>query len=642
MFRKAFIDQVLVVFIVGETPTAGVNHTQFQFARAYMRAIQEPVDNIRILEASICDSFDGLWGLIKNDSRATYMVRGTATGCFSGRQFQNSVDFKSAMANTFDQQRYLREALNDLGIHTEQAASLIEDESAFGQEASSVASQEAPSANFPSPQSGCFDPDFNGKPVRVFAFPRDISHLRNAYREAVAPSNSNDKTRQEIEFSIKDSETGEDSIPVFSGSQSPISQYGILNKITAAIRRDRIRLVHINATNVLDMLFLADVLKRQCPDTRLLLNYPDVLLIQAAQNQPLSGTLVLSSYPGFLNGSTDSQRWTFSDANSEGIYDAAVLLLNRKDSDSAKILQDYWWGTQKHPPTWLLTLDHEGFLHIDVFPHDRESEVTESWFARLDTHNNGSRVRVFPKPPRMWNFLTTVLTLLSIILSVWVFQVSRGQKLELDARFSVRQIKAQRSDSEEGWRRFYILVIFVVLFAIQAVLWIPAWRSHSTGVSDLVGIYLIPALGCISIFCVGMFLVIQLYRNNRALTAWLVSGMTILLILLLGLWLAASSSTRDRSLFFAFRALELRFGSSPTWPVLGILTAVALFAFVHMTRLYTSVSHKPEVAMDRPDKRTVKPRLHQAWEEFNIAFDSAAGLPFRSRIGILWVFWRLC
>jgi hypothetical protein len=330
-----FSDEVLMVFLVGETPTAGVNPAQFELARAYMRSIHGPEDEVRILGPTFSGSFYSLADLLVDDEKyhpvKTYRVRsGTVTGARDAASFRDSfglfardryaLDFRSATASTDDQDCYFNKALDDLGIKAERAASLIEDESAFGNAAAltSVKGRSCWGVGGP----------IEAQPIRVYRFPRDISHLRNSYRDAVTAAKAGNGAAPDIEFSIKDPEKGEDSIPIFSGSQTPLSQYGIVNRIAAAIRGDDVRLVQISATNTLDMLFLAGFLRRQCPDTRLILNYPDVLLVQAAQSEPLTGTLILASYPGFAaaNGWMGSQQTMrpliFSDGNSEGVYNA--------------------------------------------------------------------------------------------------------------------------------------------------------------------------------------------------------------------------------------------------------------------------------------------------------------------------------
>src|ERR1035441_9672386 len=93
----------------------------------------------------------------------------------------------------------------------------------------------------------------------------------------------------------------------------------------------------------------------------------------------------------------------------------------------------------------------------------------------------------------------------------------------------------------------------------------------------------------------------------------------------LGLWGIACLSSHDRSFFFAFRALELRFGSSPTWPVAASLGALALFAFVHLTRFYLVACQKPDVITEGLSNG-LEYRLHEAWGDFNSGLESFLGL----------------
>jgi hypothetical protein len=70
--------EILLVFVVGETPTAGINPAQFQLARAYIRAIHEP-HTIRIQGPTFSGSLYSLGKLIGEDKKSTYLVRsGTA------------------------------------------------------------------------------------------------------------------------------------------------------------------------------------------------------------------------------------------------------------------------------------------------------------------------------------------------------------------------------------------------------------------------------------------------------------------------------------------------------------------------------------------------------------------------------------
>jgi hypothetical protein len=600
-----FGPRVLMVFLAGETPTAGVNPSQFQLARAYMRAIHEPADEVRVLGPTFSGSFYSLVELLKEDrvqgKVPGYRFRsGTATGTLDGEtlQRQTGVTFRGAMANTQDQNRYFQEALRGLGVDNGHAALLVENESAYGQGAAALAE------------------------VRVFRFPRDISHLRDAYKDAVAASKSTSVPTPDIEFSLKDPATGEDSIPIFSGSQSPLSQNGVVNSIANAIQREGIRLVRVDATNVLDMLFLADVLKRQCPDTRLILNYPDVLLVQAAHSDPLTGTLVFTSYPAFLA----SNRWmggsqkyypvTFPDGNSEGIYNATVLLLNC-DSDPAHILGDYHWRELRHPPTWLLTLDRQGFLPVNVFPHNRQLEENEHWFRRVTPPPDGMPP-LLPTPPRLWNFIAATVAFACLALSIWIPWISLHPRSEMDARLSFFRI-----DAESDWRRVHIFALLAILLLMDLTIWIPGLQLDRPA-----GFTMLLAGSGLAVLAVAAYVLERLGLSGAGLAAWLgLAGVARCL----AWWWASCFFFGDQGEFFALRARELRFGSSPTWPILTSLAALALFAFVQLTRCYLAACQRPDI-LTSGLASALEPRLQKAWEDFNGVLSSCSGLQLTDRI----------
>lgn len=633
-----FSDNALIVFVVGETPTAGLNAAQFQLARAYMRAIREPTGEVRILGPTFSGSFYGLAGLLEEDEKQKpgasllkYRIRsGTVTGAPDAGSFltgledaaqgRYEVDFRSATASTDDQDRYFRSVLVDLGISEDRAASIVEDETAYGNTATDVTARK--------------DNREPGSPIRVYRFPRDISRLRNVYRQSVTTSSTSDNSPPpDVQFSLKDPEKGEDSIPVFSGSQSPLSQYGIVDRIAAAIRRDNIRIVQISATNVLDMLFLAEFLKRQCPDTRLLVNYPDVLLAQAERTAPLAGTLILASYPpfaaanAFMGGRQADQPVTFPDANAESVYNAAVLLLCADCTDLPERLADYHWRTLPHPPTWLLTLDHQGFLPVDVFPHSVSDEKTEKWFQQVCRGAKDQKsfpqgcpdgkwqeVRL-PVPPVIWRVSAVCCTLVALALGAWIVWISANPKSEVDARFSLLEI-----NNESGWRRYYLFAFLLFLLLAELIILVPGFQP------DVPVEFLVPALfGCVGIAAIAAIIPAMV---KPPLAVRISLWVTVLIAALcLTLWLIACFSSPDRAVFFAFRARELRFGSSPTLPIAAALGALVLFAFVHLTRFYLEACKKPDVLTEGLST-VLEERLHDAAERFKASLESPCGLRF--------------
>ena len=567
--------RVLLVFIVGETPTSGVNPGQFQLARAYTRALDLNSGQVLVQGPTFTGSFYSLGHEIYNDQVLTgreggsYIVRsGAVTSADDRDAFVKLTwaDFASATASGKDQLDYFFKTLGLLGIDNGHAGMLIEDESGFGD---AVAQG-------------------NTGELAIFRYPRDISHLRNAYKDAVRSSKSDAPATPVLDFSLKDNEVGEDSVPTFSTIQTPLAENGILNQIIDSIRRRRLRIVQITASNVLDTLFLTRVLARQCPDTRVLVQSPELLYVQAAENDPLTGMLALSTYPLFPEAAEWMGRKTsliHPDANSEGVFNATLLLLNHAhlDVSNGTKLADYGWdrgdGERDLAPFWLLTLDRQGFMPVNVWA---ETPRKYDWF---DLSPWGGLADLRLCPSRTWTIVSSLLALGSIGLAFWVVWLHRRPHYLADARLEIARI-----GDKPGWRLFYLSLFFGILCWMQVVLLTPLAKGSAAPL-------VLPFFGALCAFVMAALTAIAFYRKN-----WKPGFLATLLIPVSGaaglyLWAQACCVAGDRAFFFSFRAIELRLGSSPLWPLLAAAGALLLFCLIHVTRHYYGTHLSPEVAV---------------------------------------------
>jgi hypothetical protein len=562
-------DAVLVVFLIGETPTEGVNPTEFQIARAYMRSVQDPEEPVRIQGPTFSGSLYSLKTLLEEDTKlkqSSYVVRsGTVTDDKTKEEFDKGSNFSSAASSS---STYFPEVLGRLGIEPQDAAILVEDETAYGY---AVAR--------------------DSRDYTVFRFPRDISHLRNAYREAAPQGRPNGPPASDLDFSLKDSDVAEDSIPTFSKAQTALSQNGVINEITGAIQRKRIRIIRIDATNVLDLLFLARVLRQQCPDTRLMVPYSDLLFVQAAHTDALTGTLALSPYPLFVDGN-DFGPSTFPGSNAEGVYEASVLLLR---GGSASAPPDPFVD----PRQWLLTLDREGFVPVQF------------WSA-------GNDVKLKPQKvlPARWIVISDLAALLAVALCVWMVCLWRKKTIFANAAFTLDVV-----DSEPDARRlFYLFLVAFILTAIQVTLCTPFWLNRPAPVN-----FSTDALLCVGILCSWACAAFALWYTKP----WYkIPGGFVFAIFCGSLYLWFQSCRTDNGgsgFFFSFRAIELRVGSSPMWPVIASLTVLLLFSVVHLTRLYLAVYEKPEVKVEEMGT-ILQPRLKYFYDRINTCAESAVGI----------------
>lgn len=601
----------LLVFVVGETPTTGINPGQFEIARAYMEALRDRSRNpspVKILGPTFSGSFDSLAVLIKheraNQPELTYQVQsGTAQSSYDARAFKAAVnprggtaivEFHSATEDLWGQASHFVDLLNQLRIPPEQAAVLTEDESAFGDSATAELSN-----------------------LRTFRFPRDISHLRDAYRQAQQTANPSSAPTPDLDFSLKDPRVGEDAVPTYSPTQTPLSQNGVINEITRAIRRFDIRIVQVSATNVFDLLFLGGLLRRQCPDTRLAILNADLLFVQAEQTQPLGGALFFSSYPLFTEtGAWAGQNRTtnFPDTLTQGAFNATVLLLlpDPSQPDPAaqrqKALADYTWHSDNtantpYPPEWLLMLDRRGFMPVRLWTG--ETDGTKGWFESVNGTAAQRAFRSLIAPP-LWTLISGLFAVLGVVLGIWMIRLRRRPKWQVDARF-------EPSNSEDSWHGFYLLMFLVVLLGIQLGIFAARWYPDEPLHLVLVAIgFLLPAAVAIGYCRPG---------KGHRLAACLAPAVMLAGV---AVWSFCCLRPGAQGQLFSFRAAELRFGSSPLWPTLAAAAALLLWCFVHVTRLHFASRGQPDTVIDGVE--ILQGHLQKSSEDFKAFANSAIGI----------------
>jgi len=364
-------DGLLFVFLVPETATAGINGPSF-FAAMHMADLLTSEGNkVGLLAPTFSGSFSSLTGLVQSWQKRTgdRELSGTVySGGVSNIDYADAfkqttrLAFHGGIVDTRDYQDVFCEVLKQYGFGLDEAALLKEDETGYSNafEPPSPAQREGRQACNP----------------RTYVFSRDIAHLRNAYQEATGPAARDPYASQSpsISFSIRDPNSGEDSIPIFSTLQTPLTQDAIVDSIMEDFRRRNTRVVFIAAANVLDTLFLMRAIRRESPDTRVLIENPNVLLVPAAARDGLSGAVMLSSYPMFPEG----EDWLdqpgfksvlfFDDSTMQGLYNVSQLLLSDIGALGMPHLRAYrgFQGGQHYPGIWVLTLNRYGFAPLNL------------------------------------------------------------------------------------------------------------------------------------------------------------------------------------------------------------------------------------------------------------------------------------
>jgi hypothetical protein len=341
----------LFVFIVGEDPTDGIHRKQFENALNWIAVLQNVSArrNVAILGPTFSGSFPSLAELLAKDSvhqqlmgdqgtlpRHLPIYSGSATsndaaGWFTGLEELKTlnISFHSFLQDDdttldrfcryLEQKRTPEEQRPDLS----RFVVLSEDESAYGY------------LGIPTPKQGC-------KNVTWLYYPRDISTLRAAYqKQSIFSSGTDQQTpstqRNNLPTDLADPGGEEhDTVRTYAGNQTPLSQEAELLGIVGALRSHHAEYVVLRSSNTLDPLFLANFLRREYPEARVVVLNSDLLFQRGQDALALSGVMTLSTYPLI----PWEQQWTarppvpssshrvFPENSTEATYIASRLLLH--------------------------------------------------------------------------------------------------------------------------------------------------------------------------------------------------------------------------------------------------------------------------------------------------------------------------
>jgi len=374
----------LFVFVVGETPTGGINKSQFHAA---VRAIQdicsgEPACNLspaagplfilgptfsgslyslaRILTDEVKGSFSSV--LIHSGSASSHETIDwfTRLGAEMEQREKLQIGFRTFQESSDYSVAHLLSLVGNQGYRAEEVAVLSEDETAYGN-AQAPREKSVPEKNTDD-GIACeqADPDRcasghsgspNGRPgasgVVHLYFPRDIAQLRGAYQRDLREQNpaGSGKTlpRSTLQLNLEDTGNDDDNVQVYSRGQTPLSQEAVMMGIVTNLRKHRINFIVLEATNPLDALFLIRYLRAAYSEGRIVAIDTDLLLPREVNDSGLQGVMEISSYsliPGVgddvakpmeTTESADHIDRVFPSNYSAGMFNALLALLTIQD-----------------------------------------------------------------------------------------------------------------------------------------------------------------------------------------------------------------------------------------------------------------------------------------------------------------------
>ncbi|MBI4517867.1 MAG: hypothetical protein HY699_18830 [Deltaproteobacteria bacterium] len=351
LFRSKDGKRMLVLFLVGETPTSGIHKA------ALRRALDDILEAgwkppLRILGPTFDGSVHSLRLALQrwwSDDKAALATRSAAapllriisggvtngeskqlleTALASDDGFGPLLTFQTTVASKTMMRAALEDYLEEIGVPpSEPIAVLTEGNTVYGRTVIGNVGQSA------------------GREWLVINFPMHISHVRSEaerVRAATkkAPQTIEDGQRPALELSMQDSDQARDLVPALAPKLSSRTDEMLLANVLASIAREGISYVGLFATDVRDTLFLAGQVRKYCPDVRLFTFASDLLYTHPIHNHDLEGMIVVSTYP--LLG--DNQRWSrllaknrrrlqFGSDAAEGAYNATVALLAKDERE---------------------------------------------------------------------------------------------------------------------------------------------------------------------------------------------------------------------------------------------------------------------------------------------------------------------
>ena len=262
-------------------------------------------------------------------------------------------------------------------------------------------------------------------------------------------------------------------------------------------------------------------------------------------------------------------------------------------ADPEKLI-DYGVDDLIEPPTWLLTLDRQGFLPLRVWKPPAASDQFEA----------GSKKSTFrfvpPPPPQIWTVVSGLTWLLIVAFVGTATYVSVDNQATFFPTLSWdNRPTGQGPDVQDGWRVPYGAALLLLPVTAALLLWpqfsaATVWAEWCGACVVLAGFLLGRMIGA-------------LIHNESPGPVWGVVAAVALPVAMGFWWHYSISDLYEQRDFFSSCSRTPR-GSSPLWPVLAIILVLICFCYSQKTRIYLAIRQAPDML---PPPSIVSPQL--AW-----------------------------
>jgi hypothetical protein len=625
---------VLYLFLVGETPTTGIDGLQIQKAFQYQNQLYGPgrtvfrsfrnddPRNLAIIGPTYSGSAASLRQAVdtrleKHDGVNSVSVNGITSTTIAANHLMlnaNNIKFNAFSSNNAYSSKRLLQLLAQSSSTTNptRVAVLVEDGTTFGNQTAKSEENEV-------------------TPIYI-RFPRDISLLRNAQAEnGRAESSGADGAAPSpyLHLSLKESNSY-DSVPHLSRENTPLSQEAQLMTIARQLQRYDSQYIVISGSNILDLLFLAQFLHRACPDARLVFYNADLLFEREIDNVPFIGTITLTPYPLIApqanDGDPTAARRAYTDSGSLAFFNAASYTMSGQVEPATPnpgipirltgyrplpgVANEELSSNLVRPPLWVTAIGSDGYYPLGI-ASDQASN-SDNILPGIFSPPSGNKPST-PKAPigpaYLWYFLC------SLVLLICVSHAGLLCVADFWSPFT-RELAVRQSDQPRR-RSMYIHIATAMLFCMAFVVAFPLFPTFS-----VLREYALAKVLSEATLLSGVLAVITTFwktrnylrRQSGVKKDWpsLQSGQSlyfvfnviawVTLLAVPSLWIylccrnqggGLSSGTSRVGLFFSFRCVHPGSGVSPLLPVLLLLLSWYLWAVFQTWRLRFSSNTRP-------------------------------------------------
>lgn len=604
----------LIVFVVGDKPTSGINTGQFEQALDFWQKISNansacvpqnspsrPIPTtLMVLGPSFSGSLPSLDTALRHRFAHSHSSR-----C--------SMPFIRVLSGTVSDGEGLYSLSRDYpsGAQSPQVASFYPDA-----KSSTRLLKDYISSKYRAPlkiahvseKESSFGGLAAGEITDRFHYPREVSQLRRAYQQngIIGYADAANGPRSELQIPFASGEGDGDSVQTFAGTAEAVSLEADLTATTRALVAGDYSVALLSGTDVMDEIFVARYFSQHAPNLTLIIQDTDQLFLHQGTDLSLNNVYVASSWPlieqnqawsGTIR-SDPGQAVQFASASNEGVAAALRTMLcspvtepavRTSHCDGGEMLEYRspfkridQGDTAERPPIWLSLVEHGSFLPVALLKETAQDQTLGNGLNLPEAADSG-QVRAAGITRRA-GLPERLLACTIIGLLLWHGWACFHCRLDRSAAWTYAL-----AESQHHVLRLLVKSSLSMLggFAL-AVLFVP----DCPGLSVQSGLFraglVLGQVSAAGISALSVYKVFTFY-DTRGSSLWAgLYALTCAMSLCIAdytLWPLLAPREFSERVFFLYRASQPFSGGSPAMPLLMMIAAATLVVYTLFSRL---------------------------------------------------------